>query len=136
MVSDSVIAIVPENALPAILAHVHRSGLGHTARVLRPKASSLREQLRRAGVPVEAAPDRLDEASTLLFVMAAARSLMAANLALTNGASATWIVSRSGEWRMVDDHVVRPAGHPLPAPVPPVPAASLDETATDTPGSI
>lgn len=113
MLSDSVVAIVPDDALSTILTHIHRAGLGHNARVLRPRATSLTMQLTRAGIPTGQAPERVDDAQALLLVMAAARSPMAADITIQHGASATWIVNRSGIWSIVDDHVV--ADHTTPA---------------------
>jgi len=126
MVSDTVVAIVPEHVLPDILTQVHRDGYGHNARVLRPRRSPLREQLRRAGVPVEQAPARLDDAECLLMVMAAARSPKAADLMLQHGASATWIVARTGDWSLIDDRVIiQPATvDPEPVATPPLIPAS------------
>jgi hypothetical protein len=136
MVSDAAIAIVPDDALPVVLSHLHRAGLGHTARVLRPKRVPMRQQLARAGVPTDDAPDRLDDATAVLYVNAAVRSPMAANLALLHGASASWVVTRAGAWTLIDDHLVTPSGTqaPGPASLPSAPIAGDD--ATDTPGPI
>lgn len=133
MVSQTVIAIIPEEHLSDILTHIHRAGLGHNARVLRPRRGPLKDQLRRAGVPVEQAPRRLDAAGCILMIMAAARSPMAANLVLQQGASATWTVSTSGIWSLVDDHVVEQS---VPTPVTPVIPLPNDDPTPDAPGSI
>lgn len=135
MVSDAAIAIIPDAALPVVLSQLHRAGLGHTARVIRPKRAPMREQLRRAGIPVEQAPERLDDAGAILFVNAAVRSPMAANLALVHGASASWIVTRAGEWTLIDDHLVADdAPATTPASLPTAPAD--DDAITDATGSI
>lgn len=134
MHSQSIIAITPEDALSDILTHIHRSGLGNTARVLRPRRGPLREQLRRAGVPVEHAPARLDNAACLLLITAAARSPVAANIALQHGASATWTVTTTGTWTLVDDHVVTRATSPRPESTP-LPPANADDAARN-PGAI
>jgi hypothetical protein len=136
MVSDTVVAIVPEESLPELLTQVHRTGFGQNARVLRPRRSPLREQLRRTGIPVDQAPERLDVAACLLTILAAGRSLAAADLALHHGASATWIVTRAGVWHLVDDRVIpdttgRPAGQPIPTSV-----AVLQEEPSDVNGPI
>lgn len=106
MVSDTVVAIVPEDILANLLTQIHRSGLGQNARVLRPRRSPVSEQLRRAGIPLEQAPERIDAADCVLMIMAAARSPVAAELTLRHGASATWVVTRDGAWSLVDDRVV------------------------------
>lgn len=133
MVSRSVIAIVPEDLLSDILPRIHSAGLGHTARVLRPRRGPLREQIRRAGVPVEQAPHRLDAAACVLMIMAAARSPMAADLLLQHGAPAVWTVSTSGAWSLVDDHVV--TGTTRPDTAAPIGTPTTGDT-TDTPDPI
>lgn len=124
MIPDTIVAIVPDESLPQLLSQVHRYGLGHTARVLRPLRSPLQHQLRRAGVPVERAPARLEDAECVLVIMAASRNRIAADLALRHGASATWIVSRDGSWDLIDDHILNeaPRGHAVErvAPTPAV----------------
>ncbi len=133
MMSDSVVAIVSDDALPTILSHIHRAGLGHNARVLRPRSTTLTAQLTRAGVPTGQAPERVDDAPALLLVMAAARSPKAADIAVQHGASATWIIKRSGEWTIVDDHVV--VDHTVPASdAPRMPIPSVDGDATSESG--
>ncbi|HEV2072448.1 MAG TPA: hypothetical protein VGR29_02290 [Thermomicrobiales bacterium] len=136
MIPDTVVAIVSEESLPDLLTQVHRSGFGQNARVLRPRRSPLREQLRRAGISIEQAPERLDAAACLLTILAAGRSPAAADLALHHGASATWIVTRSGAWNLVDDRILPDAtgqkgGQAIPAPV-----AVLQEEPSDVSGSI
>lgn len=103
MLTDAVVAIVNDDRLPDILPIVHRNGLGHLARVIRRERGDLRTQLRRAGIPVEQAPEALDEARCILLVTAAARSQMTAELLLRHNATATWIVTRQGFWRDIDD---------------------------------
>jgi len=125
MVADAIVAIVADDVLPTILTVVHRAGLGHTERVIRPKRSPIREQLRRAGVPTASMPERIDDASAVLMVMAAARSPVAADLALQNGASATWIVTTSGAWNLVDDHLVEPPDEPSTVEAPAAPAMPM-----------
>jgi hypothetical protein len=128
MVSDAIVAIVPDDVMPAILTLVHRAGLGHNARVIRPKRAPIREQLRRAGVPTASIPARIDDASAVLMIMAAARSPVAAELAHQNGASATWVVTAAGSWNLVDDHVVK---EPVPTlAVPDVAKAPISVPAT------
>lgn len=135
MVSDTVVAIIPEEVLSDVLTQVHRSGLGNNARVLRPKRSSLRDQLRRANIPVEGAPDRIDDAACVLMIMAAARSGMASDLMLQHGASATWLVTRNGSWTLVDDRVVEDTVARLPESRQPVPVDLLaKETPSDAAG--
>lgn len=106
MISSSLIAIVDESSLSAILPRIYRAGLGQTARVLRPERGPLRTQMERARVPLDEMPERVADAPALLFIMAAARSELAARIALAGGASACWNVSPAGRWSMVDDGVV------------------------------
>lgn len=128
MVADAIVAIVADEVLPSILTLVHRSGLGHTARVIRPARSPIREQLRRTGVPISAMPERIDDAPAVLMIMAAARSPFAADLAHQNGASATWIVTTKGVWNLIDDHLVETPEEPatVEAPAAPVIPATPD----------
>lgn len=129
MIADVVVAVVTPDVLRDALPAIHRSGLGHTARVMRAARGDLRAQLRRAGVPVESGPERLASEDTLLMVAAAGRSPVAASLLLERGARHTWIVSPSGFWREIDDMVIPPppAQRPsIPSSVPgPLPAATL-----------
>ncbi|HEU0164455.1 MAG TPA: hypothetical protein VFQ54_05370, partial [Thermomicrobiales bacterium] len=74
MLYDHVVAVVDDARLSAILPVIHRSGLGHVARALRANRVDVREQLRRAGVPVEQSPVELPDARLLLMIGAAARS--------------------------------------------------------------
>ncbi len=106
MIAEVVVAAVTADVLRDALPAIHRSGLGHTARVMRAERGDLRAQLRRAGVPVESGPERLANEDTLLMVAAAGRSPVAASLLLERGARHTWIVSPSGYWREVDDMVI------------------------------
>lgn len=103
MLTDAVVAVVDDDRLPDLLPIIHRNGLGHLARVMRRERGDLRTQLRRAGIPVEQAPDALDTAPCILLVTAAARSEKTAELLLRHNAIATWIVTRLGFWRDIDD---------------------------------
>ena len=131
MVSDTVVAIVPEEALPELLSQIHRSGLGQNARVLRSHRSPVSEQLRRAGVPIEQAPERIEAADCVLMITAAARSPVAAALTLRHGASATWVISRDGVWNIVDDHVVTDRPSPSATHVIPFPSGVFLEDPSD-----
>lgn len=127
MVSDTVVAIVSENVLPALLSQIHRAGLGQNARVLRPHRHPIQYQLERAGIPIANMPPRVNDAEAVLMVMAAGRAPIAADLALQSGASAVWIVSRSASWSLVDDHDVAEA--PLASSArTPTPAHIVPET--------
>jgi hypothetical protein len=108
MIADVVVAAMTPDVLRDALPAIHRSGLGHTARVMRAERGDLRAQLRRAGVPVESGPARLAAEELVLMVAAAGRSPAAATLLLGSGAQATWIVSPSGFWRQIDDAVLAP----------------------------
>jgi len=120
MLADAVVAVVDDDRLPAILPVIHRNGLGHIARVMNRERGDLRTQLRRAGIPVEQAPDALDHAGRILLVTAAARSQSTADLLLRNHAIAAWIVTKQGFWRDVDDRAELVAATPdlTPANVP------------------
>lgn len=109
MHANVVIAIGPDESIPAILSHIHQAGLGHNAFLVRPRRTSIQHQLQRSGIPTAQMPDRVDGADAALVIHAAARSQMAADIARQYGASATWIVSRVGSWDLVDDDVVMPA---------------------------
>lgn len=144
MLTDAVVAVVNDDRLPDILPIVHRNGLGHLARVIRRERGDLRTQLRRAGIPVEQAPNALDDARCILLVTAAARSQTTAELLLRHHAIATWIVTRQGYWRDIDDRaelivaspdlvaeiaiVETPATHPISPP-----AALPNTAATQAP---
>ncbi|MGC4104776.1 MAG: hypothetical protein QM753_00285 [Thermomicrobiales bacterium] len=147
MLADAVVAIVDDDRLPAILAVIHRNGLGHIARVMKRERGDFRAQLRRASIPVEQAPDTLDDAGRILLVTAAARSQMTADLLLRNHAIAAWVITKQGFWRDIDDRTELVAATPdlvsatspdirLPqaSPTPVVPPISLTEDAPgDTP---
>lgn len=103
MLQDSVVAIVPDDAVRDILPAVHRAGLGHLARLVRAGRRSVLDQLQRAGVPVSQAPASIEQCRAALLISAAARSPMASSLVLQHGASTVWIVSALGAWIEVED---------------------------------
>jgi len=115
MLQDSVVAIVPDDAVRDILPVIHQAGLGHVARLLRAGRSSVVAQLQRAGVPVSQAPGSLQSSQAALLINAAARSPMAGSLLLQHGASQVWTVSGTGAWTEIEDVVlVQPNVHELP----------------------
>ncbi|MBA2467838.1 MAG: hypothetical protein H0V37_00360 [Chloroflexia bacterium] len=115
MLQDSVVAIVPDEAVRDILPTIHRAGLGHVARLIRAGRSSVLEHLQRAGVPVAQAPEPLQMCQAALLINAAARSPMAASLVLQHGASQVWTVSALGAWNEIEDVIlVQPNVHELP----------------------
>ncbi len=144
MLQDSVVAIVSDDAVRDILPAVHRAGLGHLARLIRAGRSSVAQQLQRAGVPVSQAPAHVETSPAVLLISAAARSPMAASLALQHGASMVWTVSGMGTWTATEDVIlIQPNLHELP-PHParrvpgrnastPLPAAQPSSTASDLP---
>ncbi len=140
MLQDSVVAIVPDDAVRDILPAVHRAGLGHLARLIRSNRRSVVEQLQRAGVPISQAPADLAASPAVLLVRAAARSLMAASLALQHGARAVWIVSGNGAWVEHDDVIlVQPNVHvlpPHPARVVPGRNATASQPISPSPASL
>jgi hypothetical protein len=105
MLYDHVVAVVDDAHLSTILPVIHRNGLGHVARALRANRVDVREQLRRAGVPVEQSPAELPDARLLLMIGAAARSPSASELLLQQGAIRVWIVSANGAWQEIDDRI-------------------------------
>lgn len=136
MLQDSVVAIVPDEAVRDILPAIHRAGLGHVARLIRAGRSSVLEQLQRAGVPVAQAPKPLLQCQAALLINAAARSPMAGSLALQHGASQVWTVSALGAWNEIEDVIlVQPNVHELPPhPARLVPGRAAQPAATVPPG--
>jgi len=115
MIQDSVVALVPEDAVRNVLPAIHRAGLGHLARMIRTGRRPVLDQLQRAGVPVSQAPAGLRECDAILLVAAAARSPMAASLLLQSGANQVWTVSRHGVWIDTEDVLLKkPNVHLLP----------------------
>jgi hypothetical protein len=115
MLQDSVVAIVPDEAIRDVLPAVHRAGLGHLARLVRAGKRSVVEQLQRAAVPVSQAPPPVQATPVALLISAAARAPMAASLLLQHGATTVWTVSASGAWTEIEDIVlVQPNVHELP----------------------
>ena len=103
MLADVVVAVVDDDKLSTILPSIHSAGLGHVTLALGANRGDIREQLRRAGIPIVQSPDALSGATRVLLVKAAARSAMTADLLLQHGAIAVWIVTKSGFWSEVDD---------------------------------
>lgn len=135
MHADVVIAIGPEDTLPAILTQIHNAGFGANAMVLRPRRTSIERQLQRMNIPTGQMPERVGAADAALVIHAASRSGIAADLTHRHGASATWIVSPNGAWTLLDDDVVtEPASRPAPAPVTmPVPHGADDAVPDGSP---
>jgi len=106
MICDVLVAIVDRDQLDAVLPAVHQHALGHVARVLDAGRGELPSQLRRAGVPVEQAPDSVADAPLLVVISAAARCPFAAHLLMRSGIDRIWIVSGNGVWTEVDDSIV------------------------------
>lgn len=132
MHANVVIAIGPEETLPAILAHIHQAGLGSNALLVRPRRTSIERQIERIGIPTGLMPERVNAADAALVIHAAGRSRIAADLTRQHGASATWIVSPKGSWDLVDDDIVAPPTEPArtitPHPHPTILAANPDES--------
>jgi hypothetical protein len=118
MLRDHAVASVTEDSLWNILPEIHKANLGHLSRVIRPsKRSSLLDQLRRAGVPVTQAPDRVAASEVILLVSAAARSERTAALAVAHGANRAWVVNTLGAWiEMTDTVLAAPPATPSPLP--------------------
>ena len=120
MLAEVVVAPIDEERLVEVLPVIHRARLGNNARIMRAARANLAAQLRRAGVPAVNAPERVLESACLLVVHAAARSQLAASIALRPGARSAWIVSPSGVWRAFDEGaapatpVSRPAADDAP----------------------
>lgn len=128
MHADVVIAIGPEDTLPAILTQIHNAGFGANAMVLRPRRTSIERQLQRMNIPTGQMPERVGSADAALVIHAASRSTIAADLTHRHGASATWVVSPNGTWNLLDDDVVKePVSRPETTPATmPVPHAAED----------
>ena len=62
MHANVVIALGSDATLPDILSRIHGAGLGHNAYVLRPRRTSIQQQLTRSGIPTAQMPARVDEA--------------------------------------------------------------------------
>jgi len=105
MIADVVVAPIVEEHLTDVLPMIHRARLGNNARIMRATRANLAAQLRRAGVPTTNAPDRVLGSDCLLVVHAAARSQLAASIALRHGAHSAWIVTPNGLWRGYDEGV-------------------------------
>jgi hypothetical protein len=125
MHANVVIAIGPDESLPAILSRIHQAGLGHNAFLVRPRRSSIQHQLQRSGIPTENMPARINDAPAALVINAAARARLAADITRSNGASASWIVAPDGSWNLVDDDLVRTAPAAFPQETPSADAASI-----------
>lgn len=137
MHANVVIAIGSDQTLPAILTHIHSAGLGHNAYLLRPRRTSIERQLSRSGIPTAQMPPRIDEADAALVVHAAARAALAADITRQHGASATWIVSPSGTWTLVDDDVAAEMPAALPnASFSVIPTVPPESAASDEPAGI
>lgn len=117
MLAEVVVAPIEEERLTDVLPMIHRARLGNNARIMQASRANLGAQLRRAGVPTANAPERVLASACLLVVHAAARSQLAASIALRHGAHSAWIVSPNGFWYPFEEGV---------APAPPAarPAAS------------
>jgi hypothetical protein len=118
MHANVVIALGPEDILPAILSHIHEQGYGSNALVLRPRRTSIRQQLVRSGIPTAHMPARIDDANAILMIHAAGRSSLVADMTRRHGAPATWIVSPNGEWNLIDDDIAAQPSRPAPASIP------------------
>lgn len=121
MIADVVVVPITDEQLSDVLPVIHRARLGNTARIMRADRGSIQGQLRRAGIPTANAPERVLTSDRLLVVGAAARSPLAAMLALQHGARAAWIVTPRGFWHAVDEGVT--AGSPAATPPPMSPTA-------------
>ena len=107
MTGDVLVALTDRDQLDRVLPAVHLHALGHVARVLDARRGEITGQLRRAGVPVEGAPEGIADAPLALMIAAAARCPSAARLMLDAGIDRLWVVSISGGWSTVDDAVLR-----------------------------
>lgn len=105
MIADVVVAPIAEEYLIDVLPVIHRARLGNNARIMRASRANVAAQLRRAGIPTTNAPERVLASDCLLVVNAAARSPLAASIALRHGAHSAWIVTPGGHWRGYDEGV-------------------------------
>lgn len=126
MIADAVIAPIAEEQLSEVLPAIHRARLGNNARIIRATRADVAAQLRRAGIPTTNAPMRVLASDCLLVVTAAARSPLAASIALRHGAWSAWIVSPNGFWRGYEEGPAEqlPVARPQEPAAPPVPASN------------
>lgn len=136
MLAEVVVAPIAEAQLTEVLPVIHRARLGNNARIVRAARANVPAQLRRAGIPTANAPSRVLESACLLVVHAAARSQLAASIALRHGATSAWIVSPNGFWRAFDEGAteVVPPARPADVVAPPV-LASGDMAAVEETGN-
>lgn len=107
-VGDTVLAVVRRDRLPAVLAEIHRGGLGTAARVFDPVRGEVGAQLRRVGLPIPPEATVNDSAVLVLAVTAPGRAVRAAEAMAKGGAERVYVTSRHEE-----------------APLNPVPAVDL-----------
>ena len=135
MLQESVVAIVPEELVRDVLPVIHRSALGHLARLVRAGKQPVLAQLQRAGVPITQAPEHLANCPAVLLMSAAARSPMTASLLLQHGATSVWVISTLGAWNMVEDVIIdQPNMHTLPPhPAQRIPGRSPNQAVRSVP---
>lgn len=126
MLAEVVVAPIDEEQLTEVLPVIHRARLGNNARIVRAARANVAAQLRRAGIPTANAPARVLASACLLVVHAAARSELAASIALRHGARSAWIVSPNGFWHAYEEGPAAAAAQARSAErgTPPVPAGS------------
>lgn len=91
---DTVIGVVPREALAAVLAAVHRGGFGPLARLFDPDRGPLDGQLRRAGLPAPAEASSQDRATVLLAVTAPGRAALVGDAISRAGAVRVYVTAR------------------------------------------
>jgi len=91
---DTVIGVVPREALAAVLSAVHRGGFGPLARLFDPERGPLDGQLRRAGLPAPAEAASSDRATVLLAVTAPGRAALVGDAISRAGAVRVYVTAR------------------------------------------
>jgi len=94
---DTALGIVAREALPAVLAAIHRRGYGPMARVFDPARGALDGQLRRAGLPVPPETDRAPTDRVVLGITAPGHAARIGDAMLQAGAAAVFVACKGRE---------------------------------------
>jgi hypothetical protein len=86
MDSDTVLASIDASMLPELLATIHRSGFGHSTRVIDPRRGDFEGQLARAGIELAETPPRHPD-DPLVVVHAPSRTAQISALLREAGAA-------------------------------------------------
>lgn len=128
MHAESVIAVITEEIQNDVIAALHADGLGHLTRVIRRERGDIADQLGRAGIASDDAPDALTEADRVVLITPAPRSIDTACLVLQRGAISAWTMSPHDGWHPVDDEAIEIAATRELPPRPVAPAHRSSRT--------